>query len=99
MQLTDDSQFTDTLYGYLQDFRPSPEFPNQVYRYNPSTGAVTVVADGFVLPNGTHHCCVLIVITNISGITFSPNGSYAYVTDTGANYGFFGYNMTAPASM
>jgi len=23
-----------------------------VYRFNPSTGAVTVVADGFELPNG-----------------------------------------------
>lgn len=33
------------------------------------------------------------------GITFSPNGSYAYVTDTGAQYSFYGYNMTAPASM
>ncbi|OQU95110.1 SMP-30/Gluconolaconase/LRE-like domain-containing protein [Cladophialophora immunda] len=79
-----DVYFTDTLYGYLQDFRPSPELPNQVYRFTPSTGAVSVVADGFDLPNG---------------ITFSPNGSYAYVTDTGAQYSFFGYNMTAPASI
>lgn len=47
-----DVYFTDTLYGYLQDFRPSPQLPNQVYRFNPSTGAVTVVADGFELPNG-----------------------------------------------
>ncbi|KIW69747.1 hypothetical protein PV04_05605 [Phialophora macrospora] len=76
--------FTDTLYGYLQNFRPSPELPNQVYRFNPSTGAVTVVADGFELPNG---------------ITFSPNGSYAYVTDTGAQYSNFGYNMTAPSAI
>ncbi|OAL38847.1 hypothetical protein AYO20_02053 [Fonsecaea nubica] len=79
-----DVYFTDTLYGYLQDFRPSPELPNQVYRLTPSTGAVSVVADGFDLPNG---------------ITFSPNGSLAYVTDTGAQYSFFGYNMTAPASI
>jgi gluconolactonase len=48
-----DVYFTDTLYGYLQNFRPSPELPNQVYRFNPSTGAVTTVADGFELPNGT----------------------------------------------
>lgn len=47
-----DVYFTDTLYGYLQDFRPSPALPNMVYRFNPSTGAVTVVADGFELPNG-----------------------------------------------
>ncbi|KAL6245985.1 hypothetical protein RBB50_007138 [Rhinocladiella similis] len=79
-----DVYFTDTLYGYLQDFRPPPALPNQVYRFNPTTGAVTVVADGFDLPNG---------------ITFSPNGSYAYVTDTGAQYSFYGYNMTAPASI
>ena len=44
--------FTDVTYGYLQDFRPSPGFPNQVYRLNPDTGSVTVVADGFVNPNG-----------------------------------------------
>lgn len=44
--------FTDTLYGFLQDFRPAPGIRNQVYRWNDQTGAVTVVADGFVLPNG-----------------------------------------------
>lgn len=48
-----DLYFTDTLYGYLQDFRPAPGLRNQVYRWNDKTGAVTVVADGFVLPNGS----------------------------------------------
>lgn len=48
-----DLYFTDTLYGYLQDFRPAPGLRNQVYRWNDATGAVTVVADGFVLPNGS----------------------------------------------
>ena len=38
--------------GYLQDFRPPPGLRNQVYRYNDKTGAVTVVADAFTLPNG-----------------------------------------------
>ncbi|KAM0540923.1 hypothetical protein ACHAPJ_013452 [Fusarium lateritium] len=47
-----DLYFTDTLYGYLQDFRPVPGLRNQVYRYNSKTGAVTVVADDFTLPNG-----------------------------------------------
>lgn len=47
-----DVYFTDTLYGYLQDFRPTPGMRNQVYRLNDVTGAVTVVADGFTLPNG-----------------------------------------------
>ena len=73
-----DIYFTDTLYGYLQMFRPPPALPNQVYRFNPNTGAVTVVADGFDLPNG---------------LQFSPNGSYAYVTDTGAQLANFGYNQ------
>jgi gluconolactonase len=45
--------FTDTLYGYYQYFRPAPGLQNQVYRLNPETGGLTVVADGFTLPNGT----------------------------------------------
>ncbi|KAI1142443.1 calcium-dependent phosphotriesterase [Hypoxylon sp. FL0543] len=76
--------FTDTLYGYLQDFRPVPGLRNQVYRYNGETGAVAAVADGFVLPNG---------------ITFSPNGSHAYVTDTGVFGGVWGWNFSSPASV
>lgn len=47
-----DIYFTDTLYGFLQDFRPAPGMRNQVYRWNDRTGAVTIVADGFNLPNG-----------------------------------------------
>lgn len=49
-----DLYFTDTLYGFLQDFRPVPGLRNQVYRWSDVTGAVTVVADGFVLPNGAY---------------------------------------------
>ncbi|KAI1848955.1 hypothetical protein JX266_005383 [Neoarthrinium moseri] len=79
-----DIYFTDTLYGYLQDFRPAPGLRNQVYRLNAETGALTVVADGFVLPNG---------------LTFSPSGGYAYVTDTGINHGFFGFNYSDPSSI
>lgn len=44
--------FTDVTYGYWQDFRPKPLLPNQVYRLDPQTMALTVVADGFVAPNG-----------------------------------------------
>jgi gluconolactonase len=47
-----DVYFTDTLYGFLQDFRPVPGLRNQVYRYNFKSGAITVVADDFTLPNG-----------------------------------------------
>ncbi|EKV08593.1 Six-bladed beta-propeller, TolB-like [Penicillium digitatum] len=79
-----DVYFTDTIYGYAQDFRPAPGLPEQVYRFNPETGAVTVVADGFDHPNG---------------FTFSPDGKYAYVTDTGLDSGKFGLNFTRPASI
>lgn len=76
--------FTDSLYGYLQDFRPPPGIPTQVYRLNPDTGALTTVADGFDKPNG---------------ITFSPNGSFAYVTDTGAANAFYGLNFSAASTI
>jgi gluconolactonase len=56
----------------------------QVYRLNPKTGACTVAADAFGHPNG---------------ITISPDGKKAYVTDTGAGMGFYGVNVTAPASV
>ncbi|WVW78301.1 hypothetical protein I302_100255 [Kwoniella bestiolae CBS 10118] len=76
--------FTDVTYGYLQDFRPAPVLPNQVYRFDADTGALGVVADGFNLPNG---------------VTFSPDGKYAYVADTGANAGFWGFNYTKPSTL
>lgn len=44
--------FTDVTYGFLQDFRPSPGLPNQVYRFNQKTGLVSVVADSENKPNG-----------------------------------------------
>ncbi|KAJ5742684.1 uncharacterized protein N7511_011085 [Penicillium nucicola] len=79
-----DIYFTDTIYGYVQDFRPAPGLQDQVYRFNPDTGAVTIAADGFDHPNG---------------LTFSPDGKHAYVTDTGIDYGFFGLDFTRPASV
>ncbi|EXK25806.1 gluconolactonase [Fusarium oxysporum f. sp. melonis 26406] len=79
-----DIYFTDTMYGNWQFFRPKPGLPNQVYRFNRATGALTVVADGFESPNG---------------LTFSPDGSYAYVTDTGLSHAQHGLNFTRPATI
>ncbi|EPS34012.1 hypothetical protein PDE_08974 [Penicillium oxalicum 114-2] len=59
--------FTDPIYGSVQGVRPAPELPNQVYRYDPATKAVHVVADGFGRPNG---------------ISFSPDEKTVYITDT-----------------
>ncbi|KAG1883846.1 calcium-dependent phosphotriesterase [Suillus subluteus] len=56
---TDIMFFTDPPYGWLGGFRPEPMLPSQVYRFDPSTGQVRVIADQFVLPNG---------------IAFAPNG-------------------------
>lgn len=66
---TGDLWFTDADYGYIQNFRPPPTQPKQVYRFEPDTGVVQVVADGFVEPNG---------------LEFSPDMKTLYVTDTGA---------------
>lgn len=66
-----DVYFTDTLYGFYQYFRPVPGLRNQVYRLNPTTGALTVVADGFVLPNGKSnsslHAFILTTANDESG--------------------------------
>ncbi|KAL1622476.1 hypothetical protein SLS54_005041 [Diplodia seriata] len=66
---TGDLWFTDADYGYFQNFRPAPVIPKQVYRFEPSTGVIQVVADGFVESNG---------------LEFSPDHKTLYVSDTGA---------------
>jgi len=67
--VTGDLWFTDAQYGAFQFFRPDPVIPSQVYRFDPSTGVVQAVADGFQQANG---------------IEFSPDLQTVYVTDTGA---------------
>ncbi|CZS90948.1 related to gluconolactonase [Rhynchosporium agropyri] len=67
--VTGDLWFTDADYGFYQNFRPQPTQPKQVYRFEPSTGVVQVVADGFSEPNG---------------LEFSPDLKTLYVTDTAA---------------
>jgi gluconolactonase len=62
--------FTDPSYGHLQGFRPAPEVGDYVYRYDPDTGRLSVVADSFDKPNG---------------IAFAADESILYVTDSGAN--------------
>ncbi|KKK19345.1 hypothetical protein AOCH_002416 [Aspergillus ochraceoroseus] len=59
--------FTDPIYGFEQGYRPRPRLPSQVYRFNPATGDIRAVADGFGRPNG---------------ICFSPDEKTVYVTDT-----------------
>ncbi|MGY1672671.1 SMP-30/gluconolactonase/LRE family protein [Geodermatophilus sp. SYSU D00710] len=61
--------FTDPSYGHLQGFRPAPELPDAVYRFDPATGRLRVVADDLDKPNG---------------LVFSPDGTVLYVADSGA---------------
>jgi gluconolactonase len=62
--------FTDPSYGYLQGFRPQPQLGDYVYRFDPRTGDLSVVADSFDKPNG---------------LAFSPDETLLYVGDSGAN--------------
>ncbi|KAF1987137.1 calcium-dependent phosphotriesterase [Aulographum hederae CBS 113979] len=76
--------FTDPIYGFEQGYRPKPRLPNQVYRYEPRTKAIRVVADGFGRPNG---------------ICFSPDECVVYVTDTDWIHGDGSMDGTRPSSM
>jgi len=82
--ITGDLWFTDVPYGWWQHFRPIPSIRFQAYRFEPNTGVVQAVADGFTAPNG---------------IEFSPDFKYVYITDTGV-HSFAGKdNATLPATI
>ncbi|OMP84410.1 Gluconolactonase [Diplodia seriata] len=76
--------FTDPIYGYEQGYRPRPQLPNQVYRYDPHTSSIRAVADGFGRPNG---------------ICFSPDERIVYVTDTDRVHGDGTTDDTRPSSI
>ncbi len=67
--------FTDPSYGidsdYEGDAAPSEIGASRVYRFDEASGALTVVADDFVQPNG---------------LAFSPDESLLYLVDTGATH-------------
>ncbi|THC95091.1 hypothetical protein EYZ11_005415 [Aspergillus tanneri] len=76
--------FTDPTYAYHQGFRPTPQLPNQVYRFDPATKNVRIMADGFGRPNG---------------ICFSPDEKTAYITDTAKVAGDGTTDPTKPATI
>src|SRR5215472_12891888 len=73
--------FTDPSYGYLQGFRPEPQAGDHVYRFDPRSGRLSVVADDFDKPNG---------------LAFSPDEQTLYVTDSGANQEPGSYHARRP---
>lgn len=76
--------FTDPPYGFEQGFRHSCQLPPQVYVFEPHSGAIRVVADGFEHPNG---------------IAFAPNSSTCYITDTSHIHGSGHLNPTLQSTM
>jgi gluconolactonase len=62
--------FTDPTYGFLQGFRPRPVVGDRVYRFEPASGRLRVVADSLDKPNG---------------LALAPDERTLYVTDSGAN--------------
>ena len=73
--------FTDPSYGYLQGFRPEPQVGDHVYRFDPDSGRLSVVADSFRKPNG---------------LAFSTDEHTLYVTDSGANAEPGSYHVGRP---
>lgn len=70
--------FTDPSYGWLQGFRPAPRSGDFVYRYDPRSGDVTVVADSLDKPNG---------------LAFSPDETVLYVGDNGAPHHLLAFDV------
>lgn len=65
--------FTDPTYGIEGDhegWRAKAELPGSVYRYDPRSGTLTVVADDYQQPNA---------------ICFSPDEKKLYVSETGGS--------------
>jgi gluconolactonase len=73
--------FTDPSYGHLQGFRPEPALGDYVYRLDPRSGRLSVVADSFDKPNG---------------LAFSPDETVLYVGDSGANQEPDSYHPARP---
>jgi gluconolactonase len=67
--------FTDPGYGIFGNYeghKAALELPAQVYRFDPKTGAASVVVDSFDKPNG---------------IAFSPDEKKLYIIDSGITHG------------
>jgi gluconolactonase len=73
--------FTDPSYGHLQGFKPAPQIGDYVYRYDPASDRLSVVADSLDKPNG---------------IAFSPDERTLYLTDSGANQEAGSYYVDRP---
>jgi len=70
---TGDIWFTDPQYSWFDDVTDTaPQLEAATYRFRPSTGAVNIVEDSILQPNG---------------IAISPDASTVYIADSGAYSG------------
>ncbi|GAB1195535.1 hypothetical protein APSETT444_004796 [Aspergillus pseudonomiae] len=76
--------FTDPITNHSTIQISKPQLPNQVYRFDPVTKNVRVVADGFGRPNG---------------IAFSSDEKTVYITDTGSTLGDGTNDPTGPSTI
>jgi gluconolactonase len=73
--------FTDPCYGFFQGFKNEPLVGNFVYRFDPESRVLSVVADDFNRPNG---------------LAFSPDEKILYINDSGALQGSGPYHPDLP---
>jgi gluconolactonase len=70
--------FTDPSYGFTQGFRPKPQVADLVYRYDPRSDNLAVVADCLDKPNG---------------LAFSADELTLYVADNGAPHHLLAFDV------
>ena len=92
----------------MNHFRPEPLMPNQVYRLDPVTRRVRVVATDFNKCNGIAlsedgKLAYMYVFPFFQSLQFLAFGLISWLwtirTDTAAAGGFLGVNQTDPATM
>ncbi|EFX05390.1 smp-30/gluconolaconase/lre-like region containing protein [Grosmannia clavigera kw1407] len=76
--------FTDPCHGFEREFRKTPQLPCHVYRFDPASGELRVVADSLQRP---------------TGICISPDASTVYVTDTDSLHADGKQNPTRAATI
>ncbi|MEC7583669.1 MAG: SMP-30/gluconolactonase/LRE family protein [Planctomycetota bacterium] len=79
--------FTDPEYGFQQGFRPLPESGNNVWLFDPATGATTAVVQSPATGLPLDPLPGLAPLSRPNGIALSNDEQFLYVTDTGFQIG------------
>ena len=79
--------FTDPEYGFQQGFRPTPQSGNNVWLFDPATGATTAVVQSPATGLPLDPLPGLAPLSRPNGIALSNDEQHLYVTDTGFQIG------------